>query len=183
VPSARTPKNVGGTQVASVGTQGQAQTEPQPAAQPLATTEQQQPPAQQPTILMPKRVNVVGRSCPVVRVHFAFDSIKLDDNARKLLDESAKCLGEDRALRLRIEGGADERGPADYNLALGERRANAARKYLESQGISTDRVVIVSFGEARPLCKGSNEDCWRMNRRATVRPGASDTASIPRERD
>jgi peptidoglycan-associated lipoprotein len=99
-------------------------------------------------------------------VHFDFDKYDIRASERTALDANARWLkGHARALVL-IEGHCDERGTNEYNLALGERRARAARDYLMSAGVSDSRITIVSYGEERPLCTERTEVCWAQNRRA-----------------
>jgi peptidoglycan-associated lipoprotein len=98
-------------------------------------------------------------------VHFDFDrsDIRSDDMAN--LDRKAAILNANSGLRLRISGHADERGSDEYNLALGNRRAAAAKRYLVSKGIADGRIDIVSYGEERPAAPGSDEASWQQNRR------------------
>jgi peptidoglycan-associated lipoprotein len=99
-------------------------------------------------------------------VHFDFDKYDVRSSDKTALDANARWLkGHARALVL-IEGHCDERGTNEYNLALGERRARAARDYLTSAGVSDSRITIVSYGEERPLCTERAEACWAQNRRA-----------------
>ncbi|MBI4470519.1 MAG: peptidoglycan-associated lipoprotein Pal [Acidobacteria bacterium] len=103
----------------------------------------------------------------VTTIHFAFDSSALDDDAQDRLRRAAEWLNrqENRTVRFRIEGNCDERGTDEYNLALGDRRANAARDFLVSLGVGADRIETVSYGEARPADPASNEEAWARNRR------------------
>ncbi|MFN3944227.1 MAG: peptidoglycan-associated lipoprotein Pal [Allosphingosinicella sp.] len=102
------------------------------------------------------------------RVFFAFDSYSLDAEARGVLDQQAQWLTRNPNVRVTIEGHADERGTREYNLALGDRRANAARNYLESRGIAASRIQTISWGKERPEALGSNESAWAQNRRAVT---------------
>lgn len=99
-------------------------------------------------------------------IHFAFDSAELTDTAKALLREKADWLKANSDKRIVIEGHCDERGTTEYNLALGERRAAAAKQYLQDLGISASRMTTVSYGEERPLDPGQNEAAYSMNRRA-----------------
>ena len=104
---------------------------------------------------------------------FPFDESRLEADARSALDRSAKFLRERPELHLLVEGHCDERGTEQYNLALGDRRANAAREYLVGAGIDAGRIRVVSYGEERPFATGSSESAWAQNRRAhlvLVRP-------------
>jgi peptidoglycan-associated lipoprotein len=102
------------------------------------------------------------------RVFFAFDSYSLDNDARVVLDAQAQWLMRNPNVRVNIEGHADERGTREYNLALGDRRANAARNYLESRGVAASRMQTISWGKERPDALGSNESAWAQNRRAVT---------------
>ena len=105
-----------------------------------------------------------------VRVHFDYDSVLIPDTDRPGLVASAKCMNEDRDLKVRVEGNADERGTEEYNLALGEERAHNVEKYLKSLGAEEHQVKTVSYGEENPICAAHDEGCWSKNRRAAVRP-------------
>jgi peptidoglycan-associated lipoprotein len=106
--------------------------------------------------------------CNEVRVHFALNSSEIESSDRGGLERSARCLKGDHALHVTIEGNADERGTEEYNLALGDRRATAVAKYLESLGASGTQLKTVSYGKEKPLCTEHDEDCWSKNRRAEV---------------
>lgn len=97
---------------------------------------------------------------------FAFDSYAIDESARQTLGNQAEWLQRYPGIRATIEGHADERGTREYNLALGERRANAAKNFLAAQGINTGRLSVISYGKERPAVDGSNEEAWAQNRRA-----------------
>ena len=104
---------------------------------------------------------------PVLKpVYFALDSDQLAPEAQKILDEDAALLKKYASWAITIEGHCDERGTAEYNLALGERRAVAARTYLVSLGISADRLRTVSYGKEFPFDAGHEEGAWSKNRRA-----------------
>ncbi|WP_147821311.1 OmpA family protein [Salidesulfovibrio onnuriiensis] len=99
------------------------------------------------------------------RLHFAFDSYELNDEARRVLGRKAELMKEFSDLTMVIEGYCDERGTEEYNLALGERRARAAFEHLVILGIEPERMSMVSFGEERPLDPAHNEAAWAQNRR------------------
>jgi len=104
------------------------------------------------------------------RIFFAYDSYSLTKAAQNTLEKQAKWLKANGSVTIAIEGHADERGTREYNLALGDRRANAAKDYLMTQGISSSRVTTISFGKERPVNSGSNKKAWAQNRRSvTVR--------------
>ncbi len=98
--------------------------------------------------------------------YFDFDQATLSEQARASLDRNASFLREYPALRLRIEGHCDERGTTEYNLALGDRRANTVKEYLSQLGVETSRFLTVSFGEERPEDPGHSPSAWARNRRA-----------------
>lgn len=102
------------------------------------------------------------------RVFFGFDKSDLSAEARATLDRQAAWLKKYSNLSVTLEGHADERGTREYNLALGERRAAAAKNYLVAAGIAADRVKTVSYGKERPAVLGSNEAAWAQNRRAVT---------------
>jgi peptidoglycan-associated lipoprotein len=98
-------------------------------------------------------------------VYFAFDSMKVRPGDAKMLDASVEWLKANPNQLVRIDGNCDERGTNEYNLALGERRAQSAMSYLVSKGIAADRITLVSYGKERPVCTERNEACWSKNRR------------------
>jgi peptidoglycan-associated lipoprotein len=99
------------------------------------------------------------------RVFFDFDKFDLKPPARATLDKQAAWLKRFPQVRLSIEGHCDERGTREYNLALGERRANAVKNYLVNQGIPASRLATISYGKERPQVAGANESAWSQNRR------------------
>ena len=108
-------------------------------------------------------VQVVGD-----RVLFGFDRFDLTPQARSTLEAQAQWLQQYPNVTVQIEGHADERGTRAYNLALGDRRANAARNYLVALGVPASRITTISYGKERPAVLGSNEEAWRQNRRAVT---------------
>jgi peptidoglycan-associated lipoprotein len=118
-------------------------------------------PSTMPAAALPPAVRAVLRD-----LQFEFDRWELTPDARKTLEDVSGALKAYPSLKLLIEGHADERGTPEYNLALGERRAQAARDYLVSLGIETARLDIISYGEERPLDAAHNEVAWALNRRA-----------------
>jgi peptidoglycan-associated lipoprotein len=100
------------------------------------------------------------------RVFFDTDKSSLTTEARSTLERQAAWLKKFPSVRLQVEGHADERGTREYNLALGERRANADKNYLVSLGIDAGRLSTISYGKERPAVIGSNEAAWSQNRRA-----------------
>ena len=102
------------------------------------------------------------------RVFFDYDQYNVDAEDQATLQSQAQWLQRNPAVRVTLEGHADERGTRDYNLALGERRANAAKNYLASLGIDPSRIQVISYGKERPAELGSNEAAWAKNRRAVT---------------
>ncbi len=98
--------------------------------------------------------------------YFDYDKADLRDDARATLSANADWLKGHPRIQVLIEGHCDERGTSAYNLALGDRRANAARDYLASLGVDATRMKTVSYGKERPTCTESNEGCWQKNRMA-----------------
>ena len=99
-------------------------------------------------------------------IYFDTDRYNIDSADAAALQTQAQYLGQYRQTRITIEGHADERGTREYNLALGERRANAAKNYLVGLGVDANRISTVSYGKERPVALGSNEAAWAENRRA-----------------
>ena len=107
-----------------------------------------------------------GKALGLQTVHFAYDSFALDAEGKSVLAANAQILKDKPSTKIQIEGHCDTRGGIQYNLALGEKRANATRKYLADLGITKDRVTTISFGKERPLDPGNSEDAHAKNRRA-----------------
>src|SRR6185503_12380157 len=105
-------------------------------------------------------------SSPLKDVFFGFDRYDLSDEARTILRANSEWMKTNAAARVEIEGHCDERGTNEYNLALGAKRAQAAREFLSSLGISPDRLSTISYGEEIPVCREHDEQCWKQNRRA-----------------
>jgi peptidoglycan-associated lipoprotein len=129
---------------------------PQQAEEP-AQKEQPPQPVQQP--------EVTKREIIFQKIHFDFDKYNLRPDAITALNENAKVLMENPSVKIRIEGHCDERGTVEYNLALGEKRSQAAKEYLAKLGVSAGRVETISYGKERPVAFGTNEDAWAKNRR------------------
>jgi peptidoglycan-associated lipoprotein len=99
-------------------------------------------------------------------VFFAYDSYDIEPQYQKVLQADARFLQQHPGVRFTIEGHCDERGSTEYNLALGDNRANATKQALIQLGISGDRIRTISYGKEKPFCTESNESCWQQNRRA-----------------
>lgn len=102
-------------------------------------------------------------------VYFDFDKYNVRGDQRAALDQNAAVLRDNPKVVIKIEGHCDERGTVEYNLALGDRRANAVKKYLTDLGIPADRIETISYGKERPAVMGTGEEVWSKNRRAAFR--------------
>ncbi len=137
-------------------------TPPEPVSEPLPV-----PP--EPVLDDPiagRDIGDINRNSPFLPVFFAFDSAEVDEAGQQALNTNAEVLKRYPTWVITIEGHADERGTAEYNLALGERRAMAARTYLVTLGVSGDRLRTVSYGKEFPFDPGQNEAAYAKNRRA-----------------
>jgi peptidoglycan-associated lipoprotein len=130
---------------------------PPPAPAPPAPTEEQ--------IFAKMTLDELNAKGVLADVFFQFDSVDLSPEARAILQKNTDYLKKWTSTKVMIEGHADSRGTNEYNLALGERRADAARDYVVSLGIPTERVTVVSKGEEQPVCREDTEACWQKNRR------------------
>jgi peptidoglycan-associated lipoprotein len=130
---------------------------PAPAPAPKPLTEEE--------IFARKTLEELNKERPLAEVYFDYDQSTIRDDARATLQKNAEYLRRWTTTRITVEGHCDERGTNEYNLALGDRRANAVRDYLVSLGISGDRILAVTRGEESPQCLESNEQCWQRNRR------------------
>jgi peptidoglycan-associated lipoprotein len=149
---------------------------PPPVAEAPARPPAPPEPVREPTIVPPEPVpndsissaslDDLNRSSPLKPVFFDYDSSDLTGDGQNVLKADAEVLKSNPTWAITIEGHCDERGTAEYNLALGERRAVAARAYLVSLGISADRLKTVSYGKEFPFDPGHDEAAWAKNRRA-----------------
>jgi peptidoglycan-associated lipoprotein len=167
------------TEVAAPPPTGAATAAPPPAPAPPPVTAAPPAPAPAPVAPAPAPAPAPPVAAPTPRpapaeyaenpaladVHFDFDKSTIRPGDARILDASAGWLEKNPTTRVLIEGHCDERGTNEYNLALGERRAEAARAYLVSKGVAASRISIISYGEERPGCSERNEGCWRKNRR------------------
>lgn len=108
-------------------------------------------------------------SANLQRVNYDYNSSSITSSGRTGLGANASVMKDHGDLKVEVQGHCDERGTTEYNLALGQRRANAAKDYLVSQGVSPSRLTVVSYGEERPLERGGTESAWAANRRAEFR--------------
>ncbi len=104
-------------------------------------------------------------SGPLETIHFDYDSYALSPEARSVLESNAEWLRANTSARAEVEGHCDDRGTVEYNLALGAKRANAARDYLIALGIETARLTTISYGKELPACRDQTPECWARNRR------------------
>ena len=107
-----------------------------------------------------------GRAAGMQTVRFSYDGFALDEENKRILSGNVQILKDKPSLAIQVEGHCDERGGIQYNIALGEKRANAVRKFLLGQGIQGERVTTISFGKERPLDQAQSEDAYAKNRRA-----------------
>jgi peptidoglycan-associated lipoprotein len=112
-----------------------------------------------------KESSIAELQSALEKIYFDFDSAGLSESARSTLTKNAAALAKETTAKIRIEGNCDERGSAEYNLALGERRAKAAQQYLVTMGVKPYRLSILSYGKEKPAVKGSDEAAWTKNRR------------------
>ena len=138
---------------------------PTPAPQPPAPVPEPPRTLTEDEIFAGKSLDALNAEQPLVHVAFALDSYTLDEAARAARDRTAAWQRRWPTTKVTIEGHADSRGTNEYNIALGDRRAAAAREYLVSLGIAADRLAAVSKGEEQPFCREETEACWAQNRR------------------
>jgi peptidoglycan-associated lipoprotein len=141
---------------------GETPSRPETTVQPPSTT----PPGGVESAELPADVREINARGYLKDAFFDYDKSDLRDDARTALAADADWLKKNRTIQFLIEGHCDERGTSEYNLALGDRRANAAKEYLVSLGVDASRIRTVSYGKERPFCNQSSEDCWQQNRRA-----------------
>jgi peptidoglycan-associated lipoprotein len=144
------------------GTSGRPPAPPEPVAEP--TPVPPEPPRDD--LVANRSLDDLNRESPLKPVYFALDSSEISGEAQTALNANSDILKKYPAWTVTIEGHCDERGTAEYNLALGERRAVAARAYLVSLGIPADRLRTVSYGKEFPFDAGHDESAWSKNRRA-----------------
>ncbi len=111
-------------------------------------------------------IDELNKMAYLKHIYFDYDKFDIKEEYKSILEENARFLKRNSSIKIKIEGHCDERGTREYNLALGEKRANAAKYYLVSLGIDEDRIETISFGKEKPLSLCHNESCWWQNRRA-----------------
>jgi len=142
---------------------------PEPAP-PAVSTPAPEPEPQVDTVAE-RRARIEARMGEVFQpIYFQFDQSTLSEQGKATAEAVARLLQDAPEMTLRIDGHADERGTNEYNLALGERRAQAVQQYLVSYGIDAGRISVMSYGEERPAVEGKDESVWSLNRRAEFAP-------------
>ncbi len=101
-------------------------------------------------------------------IYFDFDRSFIRDDARPVMKANAEWLKANPKVKVKIEGNSDDRGTIEYNQALGQRRAAAAKKYLTNLGIASSRISLISYGKEKPVCSEQTEECWQKNRRGEL---------------
>jgi peptidoglycan-associated lipoprotein len=159
-PGAPPPPNTGGS--GSATTPAVVKDVPPPAA----TIPVDQPAITSSDPIASASIETINKDSPLQAVFFAYDSDTLDDKARSAMSSNAQVMRKYGTWVVTIEGHCDERGTAEYNLALGDRRAQAVKNYMVSLGISAERFRTVSYGNEFPFATGHDEGAWQQNRRA-----------------
>lgn len=150
----------------------------QPAAKQAPSKSLASAPSQSSSLDQLRKGGDVGTpaSSPLKDIYFDFDRADLRPDARETLKVNAQWLKENPASTVQVEGHCDERGTAEYNLALGARRAQAAKDYLVTLGIAEQRISTISYGQELPVCREHNEECWQKNRHDRFVPKTGPTA-------
>ncbi len=148
------------------GSKETARFEPSPFSEPEVTEEEAPPAKEVEPESKPEEDIVPKQPIRLATIYFDFDRANLTEEAQATLAENARQLQQHPEVNIRIEGHCDERGTVEYNLALGERRAIAAREYLVNFGISPRRITVISYGKERPVDPRHTPDAWAKNRRA-----------------
>jgi len=144
---------------------------PQPAA-PSAPAQPSAPKAASTAVQAPQAVPAhLDANSPISKersVYFDYDQYVVKDQYRGTVEAHAKYLSDNRKLKIKIEGNADERGSREYNLALGQKRADAVKRAMTAQGVSDNQIETISFGEEKPKATGQTEEAYAQNRRADI---------------
>jgi peptidoglycan-associated lipoprotein len=141
---------------------------PAPSETPPPVTQPTTPTGEMGNQVVPGSAADFQQSVTADTIHFDTDQYDIDPQARAILDSQAAWLNKYPNVRVTIEGHCDERGTREYNLALGERRANATKNYLASRGVDPSRMTTISYGKERPVALGSDPASWAQNRRAVT---------------
>ena len=136
-----------------------------PPPPPPAPREAPPAPLTEDEVFARKSLDAINAEKPLTDAFFALDSAQIGDEAKPGLQKDADWMKRWPSTKVMVEGHADSRGTAEYNLALGEQRANAVRAYLVNLGVAADRLTIVSKGKEAPFCSEETESCWQQNRR------------------
>ena len=147
-------------------------------APPTETVEAPPPPPPPAPVVDTTAVAVKKMHEQFARVHFETDSDALDEESQAALTANVAIMQEHPSIAVEVQGHADERGTSDYNIALGDRRANAVRTYMIAQGLAPARVTVISYGEERPVAAGSGEGSWSKNRRAEFKITSSEVGDV-----
>jgi peptidoglycan-associated lipoprotein len=123
------------------------------------------PPAPAPAPPPPAPPPAVEEKAMLDPVYFDFDKSFIREDAKPALQKSADYLKKNKDAKIQVQGNCDERGTSEYNMALGDRRATSAKKYLVGLGVNGNRISTVSYGKEKPICTDHNEECWQKNRR------------------
>jgi peptidoglycan-associated lipoprotein len=137
---------------------------PPPPPPPAPAAPQPAPPTED-ELFRAKTLDQLNAEKPLTDAFFSLDSTDLNDESRTALQKNVEWMKRWATTKVMVEGHADSRGTNEYNLALGERRADAVRDYVVSLGLAADRITIVSKGEEQPFCSDETEACWQQNRR------------------
>jgi len=138
---------------------------PSPPPPPAAAARPAAVPLSEEELFRRESLDDLNAEHPLADAFFDYDQDTLRDDARQTLQKDVQWLSRWTQTAIRIEGYCDERGTAEYNLALGERRASVVKDYLENLGVSPNRIRLVSLGKEAPFCHDEKEDCWSKNRR------------------
>ena len=107
-----------------------------------------------------------GKAMGLQTIHFGYDNFTLDSEAKGILKANAQIMKDKASVKIQIEGHCDQRGGIQYNIALGEKRANSVKKFMVDQGVAKARITVISFGKEKPLDPGTSEEAYAKNRRA-----------------
>ncbi len=107
-----------------------------------------------------------GKAMGMKSIHFGYDAYSLDSEAKSVLKANAEILKSKSGVKIQVEGHCDARGGIQYNIALGDKRANSTKKFLQDLGVSADRITTISYGKERPIDPGTSEEAYGKNRRA-----------------
>jgi len=151
------------TSLAAIGCAHQQQQTTTTEEKPVAAAPKPQPAPEAPAPTQAQ--DDVNKLLSGTMLHFDFDRAELTDASRERLQALAEVLKKHTDLRIRIDGNCDEAGTEEYNLALGQKRADAARQYLSTLGVSPNRLETVTYGKEKPLDPGHNQAAWSQNRR------------------